>query len=153
VNRVTRFSAAAVLAALTACGGGGGGTSSSSHTLSPSQSAAIATVRAQAQDYLAKCLPAPGASGIAQLNFGRSLLTSDGRQKFTACLAIPPANRKAFEGELLTAAEHVKWTDKAQRHTALFVTLPALVQKYHGAAPYASIPGVTVTPTVSPGKS
>lgn len=144
----TAAGATLAIALLAACGSSGGG-ASSSRTISPSESAAIATAKAQAQGYLAKCIPAPGSSGVTQLNFGRKLLTKDGRAAFTACLAIPQANRKAFEGDLLIAAEHVKWTDPAQRHTAIFVTLPALAQKYHGTAPDASIPGVTVTPSAS----
>lgn len=134
---------------LAACGGGGD--ASSSRTISPSESAAIATAKAAAQDYVGRCIPLHG-SGLAQLNFGRSLLTSTGRQNFATCLAIPKANRKAFEGDLLTAAEHVKWTDKGQRHTAFFVTLPALAKKYHDTpAPGApATPSGTVTVTVKP---
>lgn len=130
--------AAAVLAAC-------GGASHSSRSISPSESAAVATARADAQAYVGTCVPKDAGH---QILLGRSLLTKDGRQKLAVCLAIPKENRPKFEAAVLAAAEHVKWTDKAQRHAALFVTLPALAGQYH-VSPVASIPGVTVTPTAT----
>ena len=134
-----------VLAALLAACGSGGSGASSSHTISPSESAAIATAKAAAQDYLSKCVPSDAAH---QILLGKSLLTKDGRTKFATCLAIPPASRPAFEAAVLAAAEKVKWTNKAQRHAFITVTLPGLAAKYH-AVPGAT-PSATVSVTVSP---
>jgi hypothetical protein len=148
VTRVFMAAAAVVMAVLiAACGGGGN--SSSSRTISPSESAAVATAKADAQNYMAKCVPADAPH---QILLGKSLLTKDGRQKFAACLAIPPASRPAFEAALLAAAEKVKWSNKDQRHTFISATVPELAAKYHSApvpGASANIPGVSVTPTVT----
>lgn len=144
---VTTGALAAALAAVLLSACGGGGSASSSRTISPSESAALATAKADAKNYLATCIP---ADAVHQIALGRRLLTKAGRQGFAACLAIPPANRGAFEAAALAAAEKVHWSDKAQRHAFFSVTAPALAEKYHTApAPgaSASIPGVTVTPT------
>lgn len=146
---VTRASLAAatvaLAAALAACGGG----NSSSHSLSPSASAAVATAKADAQNYLAKCIP---ADAVHQIALGKKLLTKGGRQDFVTCLAIPPANRPKFEADLLAAAEKVHWSNKDQRHAFFSATLPELAAKYHNApvpGASANIPGVTVSPTPS----
>lgn len=138
---------AAVLAVILAACGGGGSSASSSRTISPSESAAIATAKAAAQDYLAKCIPTDAAH---QILLGKSLLTKDGRSKFAACLAIPPENRSAFEAAALAAAEKVKWTDKDQRRMFFTVTLPGLAAKYHVSATPSATPSGTVTVTVKP---
>lgn len=138
---------AALLAAvflLAACGGKGG-SASAPRSITPSQSAAIATARADARDYVGACVPKDAAH---QILLGKSLLGKDGRQKFAACLAIPKASRPAFEAASLAAAEHVKWSDKGQRRQFFAVTLPALAEKYHAPAAAAS-PAATASPSAS----
>lgn len=111
--------AAAFTAALAGCHSG-----SSSH---PAASLAVRSGEAQARTYLSKCIP---SSGVGQVNLGRKLLTKDGRKAFGECLAIPKDQRSAFEGALLAAAEHVKWSDKTQRTTFFTVTAPGLAEHY-----------------------
>lgn len=142
-----RWLAASVIAlALAGCGSGA---AHSSRTISPSESAALATARAAAGDYVSTCIPKDAAH---QVLLGKSLLGKDGRQKFAACLAIPKGNRPAFEAALLTAVEKVKWSDKAQRHDFFAVTLPGIADRYH-VSPQASIPGFPATVTASPSAS
>lgn len=115
-------SAAVLAAALVGCHG-----SSSSH---PAASLAVRSGEAQARTYLFNCIP---SSGVGQVNLGRKLLTKDGRKAFGKCLAIPQDQRTVFEGAVLTAAEHVKWSDKTQRTTFFTVTAPALAEHYRNA--------------------
>jgi len=67
-----------------------------------------------------------------QLAFGKKALTKDGRTQIAQQLAIPPANRKPFEAELLADAEHDHLLShtKAGLKTLLEVQLPQLVEKY-----------------------
>lgn len=121
---IASAAAAAVLAAALA------GCQSSSSSSHPAASLAVRSGEAQARTYLSKCIP---SSGIGQVNLGRKLLTKDGRKAFGECLAIPKDQRSAFEGALLTAAEHVKWKDKKQRIQFFTVTAPALAEHYRNA--------------------
>lgn len=105
-----------------------------------SPSATVSAVKSAVEGYAASCIPSDGAG---QVRLGKSLLGKDGRKAFAACLAIPPANRTPFEGALATAAEHVKWTDKDQRHAFFLTTLPALASKYHGTPAASPSPAVT----------
>jgi hypothetical protein len=85
-------------------------------------------------------IPVHGTSA-QQLAFGRTLLTKTARQQLAVKLAIPKANRKPFEADLLTDAksDHVL-TSKAGRVKLLEQDLPGLLEKYqaHSALPSSS---------------
>lgn len=116
----------AAVAALAGCGGHSGSSAKVDAT-----SSAVQAGEKDANTYLKSCIP---SSGIGQVELGRKLLTKGGRKSFSECLAIPKANRTAFEGALLTAAEKVKWSDSAQRDAFFTGTLPALAEKYRAPA-------------------
>lgn len=119
------FSAAAlaVVASITACSA----TTSGPGAHAVATSTAVKAGEKDASTYLQTCIP---KGGVAQVNLARKLLTSGGRKNFSECLAIPKANRTAFEGALLTAAEKVKWSSKSQRDAFFTTTAPALAEHY-----------------------
>lgn len=120
------LSALAVVA-LAACGGH---QSHSVHVLATSSA-----VRADAQTGIAILakdgVPVHG-SAAQQIAFGRTLMTKSGRKALAVKLAIPKANRPAFEAAVLNAAEHDHLRTEAGWQQ--FISdLAADVTRYQGA--------------------
>ena len=83
--------------------------------------------KAQAEALVKKCFP---ASESAQLKLAEPVKGKPARVKTEGCLAIPAANRQAFDDALLNALLHGHLKSKAGRTTLIEVTIPQLVVKY-----------------------
>jgi len=83
--------------------------------------------KAHADALVKKCFP---SSETAQLKLARPAAGKAGRKTVENCLAIPKANRTAFDDALLNALLHGHVKTKAGRTTLTEVTIPQLVVKY-----------------------
>lgn len=108
---------------------------------------ATSTAAADAKAIVAKCVP---ASGLAQAREFTAVVHDtagkpDGpRARLMNCLGVSPDNRQLILGDIITAAEHVKWSDKTARLQFRDETIPGIITRY------ANIPGVSVSPTAVP---
>jgi predicted small lipoprotein YifL len=129
--------AVAGVVALAACGGKH---PASSYTPPPAVASDQASARADAQAFLARCVP---SDVTAQAKLGHELVTDTKKHpngswdRLLGCAGVDKNNEQAVKDQAVTAAEHVNWASKPARDTYFQVTLFQIVQKY------ASIPGVT----------
>lgn len=92
-------------------------------------SATASAEKQKAEQYVATCVPQNNT--LAQIQLAKQLGTDPAsRTKLAQCLGIPQDQRQNFEADALSAAEHIKWSDKDQRSQYFEVTLPNLALKY-----------------------
>jgi hypothetical protein len=119
--------AAAAVTGLAACGSSYGSGSSSYQQLTP-QERALASADAKA--LAAKCIP---TSAAAQIKLAASLKSRPGRVALEDKCGVPPANKAAFEADVLSAVEHGHLTKGASYRKVFFtVTLPKIVEENQG---------------------
>ena len=137
----------AVLAVtLTACHGSGS-TTSLPTSFTPAASPLVSSTAGQyAQALYEKCVP---ADALGQVKLAHQLLTDTKAHPNGAwaallkCAGVDSQNEPAIKDQALTAAEHVKWTDKTAREDYFATTLPKIITQY------ANIPGVSASASSS----
>jgi Flp pilus assembly protein TadD len=119
-------SVAMLTLAVTACHGSSG-TKAESSAKAFASSSQGAYDKAQAEAAVKKCFPAQESKQLALAEPSKGKAA---RKAVEACLAIPPANRTAFDDALLNALLKGHVTTKAGRTQLAEVTIPELVVKY-----------------------